>query len=301
MPCVKLDFDILDPVNATRNPWLVLLEAAAQLNQQLPEAAFNEFLEQYGWATPLLRRRNADSSRVVAASKRLAGQRARLAATVPRRFAKRLAEAAGTNPVLMVFDTLEEVHLRPQGDLLALLGLLGTVLARCPMLCMVLAGRYDLGEILGSTAQELPPMLERHLGDFSPGDAERYLAELRHVGRAPVRQAIAAKAGGDPFKLSLLADIAEQSPRITPAQIRRYDADLIYLILRIISRIENPRVRWLLRYGVVPRTLTLDFVRDVMQRYLRGVMSGQLTLDSPHTDRCRSSSRAARPPSRPTC
>ena len=94
VPCVKLDFDFLDPVNATRNPWLVLLEAAAQLNQQLPEAAFNEFLEQYGWATPLLRRRNTDSSRVAAASKRLAGQRDRLADTVPRRFAKRLAEAA---------------------------------------------------------------------------------------------------------------------------------------------------------------------------------------------------------------
>jgi cellulose synthase operon protein C len=285
VPCVKLDFDFLDPVNATRDPWLVLLEAAAQLNQQLPEAAFNEFLEQYGWATPLLLRRSADSSRVAAASKRLASQRARLADTVPRRFAERLAEAAGTKPVLMVFDTLEEVHLRPQGDLRALLDLLGTVLDRCRTLCMVVAGRYDLGEILGLTARELPPMLERPLEDFSPGDAERYLAELRRVGRAPVRQAIAAKAGGDPFKLSLLADIAEQSPRITPAQIRHYDADLIYLILRIISRIENPRVRWLLRYGVVPRALTLDFVRDVMQRYLREVMSGQLTLDSPRTDR----------------
>lgn len=283
VPCVKLDFDFLDPVNATRDPWLVLLEAAVQLNQQLPEAAFNEFLEQYGWATPLLRR-NADPSRVAAASKRLVSQRARLADAVPSRFAKRLAEAAGTKPVLMVFDTLEEVHLRPQGDLRALLRLLGRVLARCPTLCMVVAGRYDLAEILGPTAADLPPMLERHLGDFSPADSERYLAELRHVGRALVRQAIVAKADGDPFKLSLLADIAEQSPRITPAQIRRYDADLIYLILRIISRIENPRVRWLLRYGVVPRTLTLEFVRDVMQRYLRSVMSGQLALDSPHTD-----------------
>lgn len=285
VPCVKLDFDFIDPVNATKDPWLVLLEAAAQLNQQLPEAAFNEFLEQYGWATPLLRRRSADSSRVAAASKRLASQRSHLAGVVPRRFTDSLADAAGNKPVLMVFDTLEEVHLRPQGDLRALLRLIGTVLAGCPTLCLVVAGRYDLGEILGPTARELPPMVERVLGDFSPEDSERYLAELRHVTRVPVRRAIVAKAGGDPFKLSLLADIAEQSPRIAPAQIRHYDADLIYLILRIISRIDNPQVRWLLRYGVVPRTLTLEFVREVMQRYLRDAMSGRLALDSPHADK----------------
>jgi len=284
VPCAKLDFDFLDPVNATKNPWLVLLEAAAQLNQQFPEAAFNEFLEQYGWVTPLLRRRNTDTSRIMAASKRLASQQARLAATVPRRFAKRLAEAAGDNPVLMVFDTLEEVHLRPHGDLLALLNLLLSILDQCPMLCLVLSGRYDLREILGSTAQALPPMSERLLGDFSPDDSNRYLAQLRGITRPSVRKAIVDKVGGDPFKLSLLADIAEQRPSISPAQIRRYDADLIYLILRIISRIENPQVRWLLRYGVVPRTLTLEFVREVMQRYLREVMSGQLTFDSPKQD-----------------
>jgi hypothetical protein len=284
VPCVKLDFDFLDPVNATRDPWLVLLEAAAQLNQQLPEAAFNEFLEQYGWTTPLLRRRSVDSGRVAAASRRLASQRAQLADAVPRRFARRLAEAVGDKPVLMVFDTLEEVHLRPQGDLQALLGLLRGVLARCKTLCLVVAGRYDLEEILGPTAPHLPQMTERELGKFSSADAERYLARLRHIDRPRVRQAIVAKVGGDPFKLSLLADIAEQSPRITPAQIEHYDADLIYLILRIISRIENPQVRWLLRYGVVPRTLTADFVREVMQPYLRRVMSGRLALDSPHTD-----------------
>ena len=34
----------------------------------------------------------------------------------------------------------------------------------------------------------------------------------------------------------------------------------------------------------MPRTLTLEFVREVMQRYLREVMSGQLTLDSPRMD-----------------
>lgn len=276
IPCTKSDFDYLDPVNATRYPWLVLLEAAAQLNQQLPEAPFNAFLENFGWATPLLRRRVTDVSRVAAASKRL---RPHHATTVRKRFAQTFASAVGDRPVVMVFDTLEEVHLRPRHHLAALLELLTFLHDTCPSVRLVLSGRYS---VAGTGL--LPPVTERELTCFSTVDSQRYLEQFRHVGRSSVRAAIIEKAEGDPFKLALLADIVQQRPSLSPADIKKYDADLIYLVLRVIRRIEDRRVRWLLRYGVIPRTLSLEFVRDVMQRELRRVMSGNVEHDHPDDD-----------------
>ncbi|HEX5994943.1 MAG TPA: peptidoglycan-binding domain-containing protein [Jiangellales bacterium] len=284
IPCARMDFDFIDPVHATKTPWLVLLDAGAQLNQQLPGAPFNEFLETYGWATPLLRLNPPDTGRVEAASKRLHAEGAGLADVVPPRFARALNEAVGAKPVLLAFDTLEEIHLRPQGDLAALLGMLRLLIDRCQGLALILCGRYDIRTILGSAADALPPMNDRPLGNFSTGDAHRYLELNRRIPRKSTRDAIVTKVGGDPFKLSVLADLVEQRPSISPAAIARYDADLIYLILRVISRIENPRIRWLLRYGVVPRSLTLEFVHAVMERYLRQAMAGRLRHDSPSDD-----------------
>ena len=40
IPCARIDFDVVDPVNALRYPWLLLLEIASQLDQQLPSAPF---------------------------------------------------------------------------------------------------------------------------------------------------------------------------------------------------------------------------------------------------------------------
>lgn len=283
IPCAKIDFDSVDPVNVTKTPWLVLLAAAAQLNQQLPHMPFTQFLEEHGWAVPLLPREVADPERAAAASRRLTAQHARLADSVPRAFARGLTEA-GPTPALLVLDTLEEVHLRPQGDLFALLDLLRRTLDGCPTLRLVLSGRHEIATIAGAAAHALPPVTERTPELFSPASAQRYLTELRGIERTELRDAVAAKAGGDPFKLSLLADLVEQRPSINAEEVQRYEADLIYLVLKVVNRIEDPAIRWLLRYGVVPRTLTVGFLRDVMQPYLRAAMAGRRDLDDPDAD-----------------
>lgn len=283
IPCAKIDFDVVDPVNATKTPWLVLLAAATQLNQQMPLAPFTEFLQEFGWATPLLRRHIADHEKVADASRRLSAQHVRLASVVPRTFTRNLVEAQGAS-VLLVLDTLEEVHLRPHGDLQALLELLTRLLRECRALRLILSGRYEIATIVGSAASALPDIAVREPGAFGPAGAHRYLAELRRIDRPEVRDAIVAKVGGDPFKLALLADIAQQRPGIDPAEIARYPADLIYLVQRIISRIEEPGVLWLLRYGVMPRTLTVEFVHDVLEPFLRDAMAGRRTWDSPGDD-----------------
>ncbi|PSL51719.1 putative peptidoglycan binding protein [Saccharothrix carnea] len=282
IPGTLVDFDFLEPVNVTRTPWLVLLEVATQLNHQLPGYPFKEFLEAYGWAAPLLLREVTNPTRVVAASRRLRNQRSRLARSVRNRFLATLNSVIddGT-PVVMAFDTLEEVHLRPDGDLDGLLRLLREVHDGAPGVRLVLAGRYPVSE--RAVEIGLPPFVSRELPEFTSADADRYLTR-RGVADPALRDAIVTKAdGGRPFRLSLLADLVQQQPSLTPEQVARYEDDMIYLVLRVINRVSNPDVRWLLRYGVVPRTLDLEFVR-VMEPHLRSGMSGDTGLDDPSRD-----------------
>jgi cellulose synthase operon protein C len=284
IPCARVDFDLVDPITATKYAWLVLLEVAAQLNQQLPKAPFNELLEEYGWATPLIPRNPHDSSRVGAASRRITNQAGDAAGPVVRRFGRTLNDSAGDAPVVLVFDTLEEVHIRPRGDLVNLIRLLRQVLDGCPGVRLILSGRTSVAEILKKVADELPAMREVKVPFLSRREADLYLADRRGLEDAEVRRAIVAKAGehpgvedsrgSDPFVLSLLADEVQARPGLTPKEIRSYPADAIRLIRRVVDRIEEPGVQWLLRYGVVPRALTLSFVRDVMEPYLRDGMSG---------------------------
>jgi hypothetical protein len=292
IPCAKVDFDFVDPVNATRYPWLVLLEAAAQLNDQLTRKWFNELLDKAGWAIPLLSRNPADPTRTEAASKRMRTEGRVAGETVVRGFSRNLNESTGKRPVVLVLDTLEEVHLRPQGDLKRLLELLAEMLGRCPGLRLVLSGRYSVAQTLGEAAAALPDMHDVPVRPFSEAEAHRYLEQYRGVSSESIRDAIVAKAGVgldepgrcDPLVLSLLADEVQARPKLTAAQIARYPAEVIRLINRIVRRIHEPGVRWILRYGVVPRSLTLAFVRDVMEPQVRRAMAGERTLDAPDRD-----------------
>lgn len=284
IPCALVDFDDIDPINATRYPWLVLLEVAAQLNDQLSSPPFSPLLEENGWAMPLLRRNPADPSRADAASLRVHSPGAREATRVPEKFERVLDEHFRDSPVVIVFDTLEEIHLRPQGDLQALLDVVGTLLDRVRGLRLVLAGRHPVSEILGSAAASLPDMIEMEVCPFTDLEADHYLGVLRGIENPSTRQAIAAKAAGDPFLLAMLADVVQERPQLSTTELMQYPADVIYLIRRVVNRIHEPGVRWLLRYGVVPRRLTFAFVRDVMEPYLRDAMSGRLADDDPADD-----------------
>ncbi|MFD1050499.1 hypothetical protein ACFQ1S_35735, partial [Kibdelosporangium lantanae] len=47
IPCALVDFDVVEPVNATRYPFLTILEIAYQLNGQLDGAPFEELLRDH--------------------------------------------------------------------------------------------------------------------------------------------------------------------------------------------------------------------------------------------------------------
>ncbi|QQQ80033.1 peptidoglycan-binding protein [Saccharothrix sp. 6-C] len=282
VPCALGDFDVLDPVNVARYPWLLLVEAAAQLDRQLAAAPFTEFLERYAWTGLLSRREVADPGRAAAASRRLCDERDRLGASVTRDFVRTLNEATAGRPAVMVLDALDRVHPhRPGEELDGLLRQLFRLHHHCPAVRFVLAGRHPVG---GGGAPVLPAGVTRHLVPFTPHDAARYLTGLRHVERADLRHAIVAKAGGEPVVLARLADLVQQRPDITPAEIREYQADLTALVLQVLAPITDPGLRWLLRYGMVPRALSLDFVRAVVEPLLRAVVRGAPDLDDPGAD-----------------
>src|SRR5207244_6381163 len=120
------------------------------------------------------------------------------AADIVRSFSRDLNDAAGGKAVVLVLDTLEEVHLRPQGDLRGALELLAQVVQLCPELRLILSGRYCVREMLGAAAEGLPPLREAEVRPFTPEEAERYLEELRGIEEPSIRAAIARKANGDP-------------------------------------------------------------------------------------------------------
>ena len=112
IPCARIDFDAIDPVAAIREPYLILLEMAEQLDRQLPGDAFGKLVRTYSAdRTVLYHRRHADTARppLIKDSTELAQVEARLTAAreVERRFRNRLAEIPGDKPVVLILDTLE--------------------------------------------------------------------------------------------------------------------------------------------------------------------------------------------------
>jgi cellulose synthase operon protein C len=288
IPCARIDFDAVDPITATREPYLVLLAMADQLDRQLPGDAFGTLVRTY--AADLVRLyRRAPAATLPARDIRDSPEaRARAAAAdkVQRSFAGRLAEIPADKPVVLILDTLEvPLHLpdTPQGPAVKpLLALLAEAL-KAPSVRLVLAGRYKIPEeITNLFPQPDPPFV---LPKFSADEARRYLVDKRHIDRDDLVEAAVHAADGTPFSLALLADLIEAHPAVSPGMIAEYrGAEYAYLIERVVKRIGEQPVRWVLRYACVPRRFDYDFVRDVLWPRVLEEMSGKGGHDRPAGD-----------------
>ena len=241
--CAKVDFDTVDPVQATIRPWLVMAEIAAQLDDQLPDRPFGEFLDEFEQYTPLLRPPSPDDDQALAAARLVASLPPDFAEQAMQRFRSVLAEGSRNRPVVLILDTLEEIHLRPDGNLAALFSAFASILVAVPSVRMVLAGRHPIEQILGDVSTRLSEFRTVTVKAFTRDEADRYLSSMRGLESADVREAIVAKAGGDPFLLAMLADVAQGRPGMLPAEFADYEADLVYLVRRVIRRIQEPGVR----------------------------------------------------------
>lgn len=259
--CAYIDFDHVDKLVAMHEPSLLLLEAAAQLDQQLPDAPFHELLAQYPGQRERLRRRSIS----------LAGRG--VDGDLIERFAAGLLEVPRDRRVVLLFDTVEEALLlggqgRVQADLAPFLQQLSSLLARVPTLRVVFAGRYDLAGRVAGFRRLFPRVLTTQLPPLTQEEARAYLTEFRRVTRADVVEEAIQSAGGIPFKLELIADVAEDHPELDAAELKAYaNPDLRYVMNRVVERLE-PGLQRLLRYGVAPRMLDRQFAEEVLGRWV---------------------------------
>lgn len=289
--CARVDFDVVDPLAATRDPYLVLLEMADQLDQQLPGDAFGKLVRENiarraqlygrGWeeATAIPDRGFSDRA--------VEKDRSDTAADVLRRFSARLAEMPADQPVVLILDTLEvPLHLPDRIGLPAIQPLVATladIQRNAPCVRTVLAGRYHLSDALrGLFRDRLDPF---ELPQFTEEEARRYLAERRGIQEERQLAAVVQAADGVPFSLALLADLIDNDPEISTSTITSYaGAEYAYLVERVVKRIREQPVRWVLRYAAIARRFDYEFVRDVVWPRVREVMSGARNLDDPADD-----------------
>ncbi|MDB5985147.1 MAG: hypothetical protein JWR16_200, partial [Nevskia sp.] len=262
----KADFDQLNTAKLAKFPWLVLLTLAEQLNRQIAGAPFSEFLSRYAdYAAILLPPGKVPAGIDVEGLESDLGVNPWVASAI-QDFALKLS----TEQAVILLDTLEEPVLHFPGTLQAVIAMFRSmheILAERGQLKLVLCGRYDLAE-RGYLTSDDPASIELTL--FTMTEARGYLRNVRKVDPQLV-DAIADKAQGNPFILSLIADLVASEEICDVAAITVLRPEYAYLIERVIKRIPEAQwaVRWVIRYGVVPRRLTPDFLEQVMQPHLR--------------------------------
>lgn len=266
IPCAYIDLDHENRQLLAEQPFRLLLLAAARLNPQLVDAPLGELIDDM----------RALAARAGAAGRGMDAEYVReRTAVYTGRFADIMSERDGHSVIIL--DTLEDLLLQYPDGLLAMISMFVELHARYTGLRLILSSRFDLYERLGGLALllekssrsiEIPPFDER--------ESLEYLQTQRRLPADAPLQAIVDCAAGSPFKLSLLADAFHANRDLGADELRSYhDVDLIYVIERVIARIPNLRVRWLLRYGVVPRRLTEGFLIEVMSGFLPDPQDGK--------------------------
>ena len=274
IPCARLDFDFVDPLILSQKPWLLFFKMAEQLNEQIPGAPFVELLKE-------LRDYTYEQVENISIS-----QKERLIREIPDRFISTLCETAQEKTIILVMDTLEEVIFQREESLLEVIEQIELLHKKLPGACLVLSGRYDPRKRMKGFTEKYDSVTESfEIKPFKQEEAQHYLMEKRGFSDKELIKAVMDRSEGNPFKLSLFADIIRETPGLTASDIRAYPrVDLAYLIERVVERISNGQVRWVLRYGVIPRRLNRQYLEEVMAQYLPPVMSGNAQYDDPQNN-----------------
>ncbi len=290
VPVARVDFDFLDLSERGLAGAFMLGKLAERLNPQIPGAPLFELLRDV-----------AEERRRALAQPELYGAEAlaRLEAEVRERLASVLVERCGGQPVLLVFDTMEDATLKHEVDVMALVQAVAALRQRmqalrsgpeAPRLVLVLSGRYPLAEQHRAVHDAFADALVVFpIPPFDAAESRLYLQRrLQGITRQPqtaVLDAVIARALGNPFKLSLYADILLGTPDIGVAELGQgVDVDMLYLIERVLRRLDDAPLHWLLRYGVLARRLTRDFVEQVLLAPMRRSLRGDRRHDDPARD-----------------
>lgn len=288
IPCGRVDFDFVNRITVSQHRWQLFLKIADELEKQIPGNYFHSLIGKFTDYHRILT--HQQSQQVTSTTTTQLPPREKLEEEMLYLFGNALRDAHLEKPIVLIFDTLEEVILYYPENLLEIVRQINTLRQAFPNVLLVLSGRYDLSESGPETTTRRLPQFNEEFGAVTqtirvePFEKEEALGflQLRGLTKDRPLEAVVERAEGNPFKLALFADILSDDPEITAETIRSYPSvDLHYLIERVLARLPNKTLHWLLRYGVVPRKLTRSFVEDVMQKHLRRAMSGDDQLDVP--------------------
>ncbi|WP_406405093.1 hypothetical protein OH805_38305 [Streptomyces sp. NBC_00879] len=282
--CARIDFDIISAHAVGRHPWLLLLEISEQFGRRLPGQPF-ERLEAYAAYRVLLTNRPSGPARVAARSITSLDSR-KVEEELLTAFAERLNRAYPNKPAVLVIDTLEELLLHEAAEAKHLVRLLGRLMELCPGLRLVLCGRYDLRERIPHALDVFGKHIKHSsIEPFGMAQTREYLITVRGIKNRKLVRVAGKKSEGKPFHLALFADVIERDPQITAEALDACDEPQVrFLIDRVVHHISDPAVRWLLRYGVIPRRLRFQDVTTVMRNWLSQGITGTGDADNPLSD-----------------
>jgi len=242
---------------------------------------------------------------------------------VPGRFRKHLANAIGDSHVIIALDTVENVLHTEGADLVPVLDAFsdlvhgtGTDGFRVPGLRLIVSGRFDLAEErpvqAGRSRPRTPGFRNRWVGAaneieryspegaevvlgrevatmempaFTPAEAREFLTEQGKVTDPELVDAIVRRTHDNPMKLALIAEYVNRHPDVTAEAISAFEQiELYYLVERVVERIADERVQWLLRWGALLPVLTREAVERVIWPALEALVESGDAYDDTSQD-----------------
>ena len=138
----------------------------------------------------------------------------------------------------------------------------------CPTVRLLFAGRFDLKERVPEHKSFFEAAPRLPLVPFTVDERKRYLTGVRAFDDDALVDTIAERSDGSPFKLALIADIVADGD-VTSDDLAAYDrVDLMYLLERVLLRINDMDVRWALRYAAILRMVDFEALERVVMPVL---------------------------------
>jgi len=278
IPVARLDCDLLNLEYVSQHPFLLLLPIVNQLNRQVEQRPFTEKFSHIFRYLPLLEPLTAGTSTAdrSALEKDYEETEKYWQPSALTEFKLALQDAKFTGPILIAIDTVEEMLLLNKDSLTKIIEQVRDMQKEYSPIRLVLSGRYDLRkDLVGLKDLFENEAINFELERFSTPEAKDYLVLKRGLTDEPLCEAVVEKCTDkeknevNPFILSLMADLVTSKEIQTVEEVKKYPrAEVAYMIRRIIDRIKDPDIRWLLRYAVIPRVLTLDVLKQIMWKHL---------------------------------
>jgi tetratricopeptide (TPR) repeat protein len=187
---------------------------------------------------------------------------------------------------------------------------------RVPGLRLIVSGRFDLAEERPVQAGRSRPRspgfrsrwvgadseIERYFPDgaevllgrevatlempaFTPAEAREFLTEQGGVTDPALVEAIVGRTHDNPMKLALIAEYVNRHPDVTAEAISAFEQiELYYLVERVVERIADERVQWLLRWGALLPVLTREAVEQVIWPALESLVRSGDSYDDTSQD-----------------